>query len=62
MVYRISSRRPDLIFLYKKKKRICFVDFAVPSDHSVKIKENEKINEYLHLVKEEKSGGRRGRR
>ena len=38
----ISIRQPDLIII-NKKKRICkIVDFAVPADHLVKSKENEK--------------------
>ena len=32
----------------------CFVDFAVPMDHGVKIKENEKIDKYLNLAWEQK--------
>ena len=46
----ISTRRPDLIIIKqtkkkkeKKKKRICkFVDFAVPADHRINLKEFEK--------------------
>ena len=37
----ISARRPKPI--NKKKKRICEnVNFAVPADHRIKLKENEK--------------------
>ena len=28
------------------------MDFAVPADHRVKLKENEKINKYLDLARE----------
>ena len=28
------------------------MDFAVPADHKVKIKQNEKINKYLNLARE----------
>ena len=44
----ISAKRPDLIIINKnKKKRTCrFVDFAVPADHIVKLKENEKKDKY----------------
>ena len=40
----ISARTPDLIITTKKKrKRICkIVDFAVPADHRIKLKECEK--------------------
>ena len=44
----ISPRRPDLIIINKKKKRTCkIVDFAVPADHRIKLKECEKKNNYL---------------
>ena len=41
----ISDLRPDLIIINKKKKkeRTCrIVEFAVPADHRVKLKESEK--------------------
>ncbi len=48
----ISARRPDLIII-NKKKRICkIVDFAVPADHRVKLKESEKKDKYLDLARE----------
>ena len=43
MDHLISARRPDLMFI-NKKKRIChLVDFADLVDHREKIEENEKI-------------------
>ena len=37
----------------KKKKRTCkIVDFAVPADHRIKLKECEKKDNYLHLARE----------
>ena len=41
----ISARRPDLVLIRKKKKKKTghLADFAVPADHTVKIKQNEKI-------------------
>ena len=37
----------------KKKKRTSkIVDFAVPADHRIKLKENEKKDKYLNLAKE----------
>ena len=50
----ISARRPDLVIINKKKKkRTCkIVDFAVPVDHRVKLKESEKKNKYLDLDRE----------
>ena len=52
--YRISSRRPDPIIINKKKKeRTCkIVDFAVPADHRIKLKECEKKDKYLDLARE----------
>ena len=48
----ISARRPDLIII-NKKKRICkIVDFAVPADHRIKLKECEKGDKYLDLARE----------
>ena len=51
----ISARRPDLIIINKKKKkkRICkIVDFAVPVDHRIKLKECEKRDKCLDLARE----------
>ena len=51
----ISARRPDLISINKKKKRTCkIVDFAVPADHRIKLKECEKKHKYLDLARESK--------
>ena len=37
----------------KKKKKICkVVDFAVPVDHRIKLKETEKKDKYLDLARE----------
>ena len=42
----ISARRSDLIII--NKKRACKIDdFAVPADHSIKLKECEKKDKYL---------------
>ena len=38
----ISARRPDLIIIIKKKRICKIVDFAVPADHRIKLKECEK--------------------
>ena len=49
----ISARRPDLIIINKKKKRICkIVDFAVLADHRIKLKEYEKKDKYLDIARE----------
>ena len=49
----ISARRPHLIIINKKKKRIFkIVDFAFPADHRIKLKECEKKDKYLDLARE----------
>ena len=51
----ISDRRPDLIIINKnnKKKRTCkIVDFAVPADHWIKLKECKKKDKYLDHTRE----------
>ena len=52
MDHRISARRPDLIIINKKKGTYKFVDFAVPADHRIKLKECEKKDKYLDLARE----------
>ena len=52
----ISVRRPDLIVINKKKKRTCkIVNFTVPADHRIKLKECEKKNKYMDLARELKN-------
>ena len=36
--HQISTRRPDLIIINKKKRTCKIVDFAVPADHRIKLK------------------------
>ena len=51
----ISARRPDQIIMNNnnKKKRTCkIVDFAVPADQWIKLKECEKKDKYLDLARE----------
>ncbi len=47
----LSTRRPDLIIINKKK----IVDFAVPAVHRVNLKESEKKDKYLDLARELKN-------
>ena len=49
----ISARRPDLKIINKKKGRICkIVDFAIPAEKRVKLKECKKGDKYLTLTRE----------
>ena len=38
----IPARRPDLVLINKKERPCHLVDFAVPTDRRVKLKENKK--------------------
>ena len=56
MDHLISARIPDFIIINKKKKKkkkICqIVDFTIPADHRIKLKECEKRDKYLDLARE----------
>ena len=50
--HQIPARRPDLLII-NKRKRICkIVDFTVPADHRINLKESEKKDKYLDLARE----------
>ena len=48
----ISARRPNLIIINKKKRTFKIVDYAIPADHRIKLKECEKKDKYLDLARE----------
>ena len=48
----IPARRPDLIIINKKRGICKIVNFAVPADHRINLKESEKKNKYLNLARE----------
>ena len=48
----IPARRPDLIIINIKRKICKIVDFAVPADHRINLKECKKKDKYLDLVRE----------
>ena len=48
----IPERRPDLIITNRKKRTCTIVNFAVPADHRIKLKECEKKDKYLDLARE----------
>ena len=48
----ISARRPDLIIIHKKKSICKIVDFVVPADHRIKLKECEEKDKYGDLARE----------
>ena len=42
--------------MINKRKRTCYiVDFAIPADHRVKVKESEKLGKYRNLAREIKN-------
>ena len=47
----ILVRRPDLNTNQQKKRTCKIVDFAVPADHRLKLKESEKKDKYLDLAR-----------
>ena len=52
MDHQISASQPDLIIINNNKRTCKIIDFAVPADHSVKLKEGEKKDKYLPLARE----------
>ena len=48
----ILARRPDLIIINKKKGICKIVDFGVPADHRINLKESEKKDKYPDLARE----------
>ena len=50
----ISARRPDLIIINTKKRNCKILDFAVPANHRIKLKECKKKDKYLDLAREQK--------
>ena len=51
----ISIRRSNVIVIYKKERIWRVLYFGVPADCREKIKENEKINEFLGFARKLKS-------
>ena len=50
--HRIPTRRPDLIIINKNKRNCKIVDFALPADHRINLKESEKKDKYLDFARE----------
>ena len=46
---KIEARRPDIVFIDKKKREVVMIDVAIPGDDRVKEKELEKIEKYQLL-------------
>ena len=52
MDHLISAKRPDLIVINKKKRTCTIVDFVLPADNRIKLKESEKNDKYLDPARE----------
>ena len=52
MDHLISARRPNLVIVDEKKRTCRTVNFALPVDHRVKLKESRKRDKYLDLARE----------
>ena len=50
----IPDRRPAQILINDKKRIGLIEDFAMPPDHSVKAKENEKLYQYVNFAGNQK--------
>ena len=50
----MPTKRLDELIINKKKTTSRIVDFAIPVDHKVKIKENKNRNKYSNLDREQK--------
>ena len=50
--HQIPARRPDLLIINKRKGICKIVDFAVPADHRINLKESEKKDKYVDLARE----------
>ena len=48
----IPARRPDLIIIIKKKRLCKIVDFAVPAELRINLKESEQKDKYLDFARE----------
>ena len=48
----ISTKRPDLEIVKKKERIFKTVDFAVPAEHRIKLKECEKKDKYFNIARE----------
>ena len=53
--YLISVRRPDLVIVNKKKRTCWIVNFVLPADQRIKLKDSEKRDKYVDLAREQKT-------
>ena len=53
----IQYRSPDIVVLYKTKRKCHLIDIAVPRDKKIELKEQEKVDNYSELREEVKRSG-----
>ena len=49
---RVKHKRPDMIIWDKQKIQCKVIDFSIPLDNNVPMKETEKINSYMPMISE----------
>ena len=49
---KLSYNRPDVVVINREKNAWYILDFAIPMDHHVKEKKEEKIDKYMYLAAE----------
>ena len=49
---KVAHNKPDVVVIDKKENKWTIIDFAIPMDHRVKIKEDTKIDIYMDLAAE----------
>ena len=49
---KVRHNRPDIVVIHKKEKLWQIIDVAIPMDHRVKVKEDNKVETYLDLAAE----------
>ena len=49
---KVNHNRPDLVIWNNKTKECKIIDFSVPLDQNISMKETEKVNNYIPLVSE----------
>lgn len=49
---KVAHNKPDIVVIERKEKKWYIIDFAVPMDHRVRVKEDIKVDTYLDLAAE----------
>ena len=49
---KVTHNKPDVVVIERKEKKWTIIDFAIPMDHRVKVKEDNKVETYMDLAAE----------